>query len=69
MFGCDKWLEDALLLFIRNTQPGIGHPDVQIRRSHFRAQRDTAALGKLARIAQKIEQRLPQPHGIGVEPR
>ena len=65
--GLGEFLEQLRLLLRRHADACIGYckldPIAPV--DHFsHAQRHSPVLGKLASVAQQIEQDLPQPHGI-----
>ena len=68
--GLSEFLEQLRLLLRRHADAGIGHRELDpiALVDHFsRKQRHFALLGKLASVAQEIEQDLSQPHGIDGE--
>ena len=65
--GLAEFLEQLRLLLRRHADAGVGHGDLDpiVPVDHPPdPQRHLALLGELAGIAQKIEQDLPQPHGV-----
>src|SRR5215813_6393551 len=62
-----EFLEQLCLLLRRHADAAVGHgklDPVAFVNHPSRSQRDFALFGELARIAQQVEQYLPQPHGV-----
>ncbi len=69
IIGLGKGLENALLRLLVDTDAGIGHLDLQLHRLircllSPQPHNHLAAFGELDRIAEQIQQDLPQPPGI-----
>ncbi len=52
LIPCNEGLEDPLLLIDRDPNPGVAHPEVQVRRRHFAAQHDLALGGEFSGVAE-----------------
>src|SRR5439155_1593150 len=66
--GLSEFLEQLGLLLRRHADAGIGHREldpVTTVGDPARLELDLALARELAGVAQKVEQDLPQPHGIG----
>jgi hypothetical protein len=55
------------LQFPRTASCGDGNPIAAVFRFLLRVNGNGAALRELIRVAHKIEQRLPQPHRVGMQ--
>ena len=65
----DERFENSLLQFRGNTRTRIRNPEMDVRELHLSAEDDCSARRKFERVAQQIDENLPQPHRVGVQNR